>query len=444
MTPLSRLKNWIPKEAAAPFCPAALREDVPVNSGATFWRRFMRYCGLGLFISVGYMDPGNWATDIEAGSRFGYKLLCVVLASSLTGIFLQCLCVRLGIATGKDLAQLCRIHYGHRTRIALWLLAEISIIATDFAEVLGTALALKLLFGIRLSIGIPLTVFDTVIVLMMQRKAFLNLKIIMLLLVLTIATVFAAELAFSSPDWHSVLRGFLPGGLTTGNKESWLIAVGIIGATVMPHNLYLHSSIVGTRRIANNRAAKKDAIRLLSYDTFFTLVLAFFVNAAILVMSGAVFHASDYNGVTEIDDAYHLLSPLLGTSLATLLFGIGLLASGQSSTFTGTIAGQVILDGFLNIRIPCWQRRLITRALALVPAWIAIEIMGDAKLGGLLVLSQVILSLQLPFAIFPLLIFSSRRDIMKGWTISPWQKITGWGLGLLLAGANIFLIIQLL
>lgn len=438
-----RIGYRLPTTATAPFCPSQVRETVPIALSAPAFTRFRRYAGIGFLVAVGYMDPGNWATDIEAGSRFGYALLCVILASSLIAMLLQSLCVRLGMASGRDIAQLCREYFHPRVNFLLWVFAQIAIIACDFAEVLGTALALKLLFGLPLVFGIAITALDTVIVLMMQGKGQLHVEKFVAVLIMIIGAAFLTELVMSKPDWQGVAQGFIPDPKLFADPTALLLAIGILGATVMPHNLYLHSSAVTSRKVTHTVDAKSDAIRLLTWDTILTLSCAFFVNAAILIVSASVFHYSGHNDVASIDDAHSLLAPLLGTSLAATLFAVALFASGQSSTITGTMAGQVILEGFLNLRIPCWQQRLITRLCALVPALIAITIMGDGAIGKLLVISQVVLSMQLPFAVVPLILFCSNRNIMGEWTIGLRLRVISWCVSLLIIAANLYLIKQL-
>jgi manganese transport protein len=402
----------------------------------------LRFAGPGLLVSIGYMDPGNWATAIEAGSRFGYSLLFVVLLASLAGMVVQCLCSRLGIATGRDLAQLSRERYSTPTARLQWILAEISIIATDLAEVLGCALAFHLLLGCSLSFGIALTAFDTLLVLALQNRGFRRLEAIMLVLVATIGVCFFVELLLIKPYWPDVALGFKPSLSAISDAAPLYLAIGIVGATVMPHNLYLHTSIVQTRMIGKDLASKQDAVKLARIDTIGSLALALLVNAAILILAAAAFHQSGHTDVVDIQDAYHLLDPLVGGALASVLFGVALLASGQSSTFTGTIAGQVIMEGYLNLRIPCWQRRLITRGLALIPAFIGVWLLGDGAIGKLLVLSQVVLSLQLPFALYPLIRMTNDRQLM-GPFVNRWPtRVQAWGLFVLISGANSWLILQ--
>ena len=401
-----------------------------------------RFAGPGLLISVGYMDPGNWATAIQAGSRYGYQLLFVVVLSSLAAIVLQCLSLRLGIATGKDLAMQCREHYSPPVARVLWLFAEIAIVACDLAEVLGCALAFKLLLGVSLPVGVLLTAFDTLIVLGLKGKGFRQVEAIILGLVVTIGVCLAAELVFVKPDWHAVAQGIVPSIQAISSREPLYLAIGILGATVMPHNLYLHSSIAQTRKVAEDKVSRQEAIGLARLDTIASLLLALLVNGALLVLAAAAFHASGNTSVQDIDDAYHLLDPITGTAMAGLLFGLGLFASGQSSTFTGTIAGQVIMEGFLKLKMPCWQRRMITRGLALGPALIGVLLLGEHSVGRLLVISQVVLSLQLPFVMYPLIRLTGRADVMGELVNSRGTALLAWALFTVISLANLWLVLQ--
>ncbi|KPX61807.1 Divalent metal cation transporter MntH [Pseudomonas syringae pv. lapsa] len=414
---------------------------IPPN--ASLMRKMMLFVGPGLLVSIGYMDPGNWATAIEAGSRFGYSLLFVVVLASLSGMVLQNLCSRLGIATGRDLAQLSAARYSRKVAKGQWLLAELSIIATDLAEVLGAALAFHLLLGVSITTGVALTAFDTLIVLALQGANFRRLEAIVLGLIATIASCFAVELFLIKPFWPDVVAGLKPSWDVLSSQEPLYIAIGILGATVMPHNLYLHSSVVQTRVNGSDqasKASKASAIRYARLDTIGSLSLALLINAAILILAAAAFHKTGHTEVVEIQDAYHLLDPLVGGAIASVLFGIALLAAGQSSTFTGTIAGQVVLEGFLQAKIPCWQRRLITRALALIPALIGVVWLGDSSVGQMLVLSQVVLSLQLPFALWPLIRFTSDPQLMGPFVNSRLVKTAAWGLFGLISAANLTLL----
>jgi manganese transport protein len=432
----------LPTTATAPFCPSEVAGTVAVPEGDPFWKKVIRFAGPGLLISVGYMDPGNWATAIQGGSQFGYQLLFVVVLSSLAAIVLQCLSMRLGIVTGKDLAVHCREQYSPAVGKTLWGFAEISIIACDLAEVLGCALAFKLLLGVSLPVGVALTALDTLIVLGLKGKGFRQVEAIVLGLILTVAICLFAELVFVKPDWHAVAAGLVPSLSALSSREPLYLAIGILGATVMPHNLYLHSSVVQTRVVRRDDAARREAISLSRIDTVVSLLLALLINGAILVLAAAAFYQPGSSRVLDIDDAYRLLEPVAGTALAAILFGLALLASGQSSTFTGTIAGQVIMEGFLKLKIPCWQRRSITRGLALIPAMIGVIVLGEHSVGTLLVLSQVVLSMQLPFAMYPLVSLTSQRRIMGNFVNAWWTTTLAWFLFAVISAANAWLVWQ--
>ncbi|MGY3231494.1 manganese transport protein [Luteibacter sp. HA06] len=431
----------LPKTATAPFCPSEVAGSIVVPSGLPWWKKVARFAGPGLLVSVGYMDPGNWATDIEAGSRFGYRLLFVVLLSSLAAILLQCLAARLGIATRKDLARLSSERYPRAVGRVQWVLAEISIISCDLAEVLGSALAFKLLFNVSLPVGVALTALDTFIVLGLQGQGFRRVEAIILGLVGTIGICFVVQLFLIGPDWATVAAGFVPSLHALSSREPLYLAIGILGATIMPHNLYLHSSIVQTRAVSGEEG-KRAAIRLTRIDTIGSLSLALLINAAILVVAASAFHRTGRTDVADISDAYQLLAPIAGSTVAALAFAIGLFASGQSSTFTGTIAGQVIMDGFLRMKLPCWQRRLITRGLAIIPAFIGVVTMGDRAIGVLLVASQVVLSLQLPFAMYPLIRFTDDRLLMGAFANTRWVSLSAWVLFVVISAANLWLVAQ--
>jgi manganese transport protein len=426
-----------------PFCASEIEGTVTFDPTASFWKKLFQFMGPGFLIAVGYMDPGNWATDIEAGSRFGSHLLFVVAFSSLAAIVLQSLSMRLGIVTGKDLARITREHGSKRITMFMWLMAEVSIVACDLAEVLGGALAFHLLLGVPLICGVMLTVLDTAIVLGLKGRNFRVLEAIILGLILTIGICYLVELVLIKPFWPDVLAGFVPRLDVMQEPRAVSLAVGIIGATIMPHNLYLHSSVVLTRIVAKDPVAKNEAIRLSFIDTTISLFFALLINCAILILAACAFHAQGQI-VADISDAYNLLRPLTGSTLAPLLFAIALLASGQSSTFTGTVAGQVILEGFLDIKIPCWQRRLITRGLALLPALIGVWCLGDKSIGQLLVLSQIILSLQLPFAMYPLIRRTGDKELMGPFTTSNITTITAWIIFLLIIAANAWMIWDLI
>lgn len=432
----------LPRTATAPFCPSEVRGTVLVPSHIPAWKKFLRFLGPGLLVSVGYMDPGNWATDIEAGSRYGYGLLNVVVACSLAAILLQYLSLKLGLATGMDLARQSREQFRPKTNFALWILAELAIIACDLAEVLGSALAFKLLFGCSLLWGVAITALDTVIILSLKGRGFRQIEAIVLGLILTIGICYGIELFLAQPDWGLVAGGLIPSRETFQDSHAWYLAIGILGATVMPHNLYLHSSVVQTRFAGGKDEEVAEAIRYSTWDTVVSLSLALFVNASILILAASAFHFHGHQGVADIQDAHELLSPVLGSVLASALFAIALLASGQSSTFTGTIAGQILMEGYMNWKIPCWQRRLITRALALIPAFFGVLWLGENSVGRLLVLSQVCLSLQLPFAIFPLIKFTSNPKMMRGFANGPLLKTVAWILFLAISSANIWMVYQ--
>lgn len=417
--------------------------SISVPENASLWTKFFKFLGPGLLVSVGYMDPGNWATDIEAGSRFGHLLLSIVLLSSLGAIALQYLSLKLGIASGMDLAVASRANYGKKTNLLQWFLAEIAIIATDIAEVLGSALAFKLLFGCSLLVGVAITALDTFLVLAFAGKGFRKIEAIILGLVMTIGICFFLELIFVKPNFHSVFHGYLPSIDLLRDKQSWYLAIGIIGATIMPHNLYLHSAIVQTRKVGITEQEKRQAIKFSTFDTLGSLGLAFLVNSAILILAASAFHRSGHLDVADIQDAYLLLEPIVGTWLAPVLFAIALLASGQSSTFTGTLAGQVILEGYLNLKLSAWKVRLITRFLALVPAFVGVWLLGDDSTGTLIVITQVILGLQLPFAIYPLVKFTSDRSMMGPFVNGPIIKLLCWGIFVAISLANVWLILQL-
>jgi manganese transport protein len=386
------------------------------------------FAGPGYLVAVGYMDPGNWATDLGGGSQFGYTLLSAVLISSLMAIFLQALSAKLGIAMGRDLAQACREHYSRRTGIALWVLCEIAIAACDLAEVLGSAIALKLLFGLPLLVGVLITGVDVLLVLALQGRGFRVLETLVITLIMSIAACFAYEIFFSRPLWGEAARGFLPVADILRNREMLYIAIGILGATVMPHNLYLHSSLVQTRAFKENAKGKREAIRFATLDSTVALGLSLFINAAILVLGAAAFHRRGMTTVADISQAYQLLTPVLGASLASTLFAAALLCSGQNSTLTGTLAGQIVMEGFLDLRLKPWVRRLITRSFAIIPAALVIGFMGEGHVTSLLIFSQVVLSFQLPFAVVPLIQFTCDRSKMGEFTNARITAVIGWAM----------------
>ena len=434
----------LPATATAPFCPSEVEGSIAVPARATVLKRIARLAGPGLLVAVGYMDPGNWATDIAAGSGYGYDLMFVVVGASLAAMLLQSLALRIGMASGLDLAQACRQRYGRIPNVTLWLLAEIAIIATDVAEVLGGALAIKLLIGLPLWAGIILTAFDMLLVVGLKGRGFRQVEAIVGALVATITLCFLIELLMVPPDPHALAAGLVPDLTRLAQPGALAIAIGIVGATVMPHNLYLHSSIVQTRTIPADPVEKRRAIRLANVDSAAALTLAMLVNGAILALAAGAFHAHGATNVAAIDDAYRLLSPVTGAKAAALFFGIALLASGQSSTFTGTIAGQVVLEGFLRLKIPCWQRRIITRGIAIVPAMLGVIAWGDHGVGPLLVLSQIILSLQLPFAVWPLIRIASDAKLMGALAVRLPTQAMAWALFAIIATANLWLLASLI
>jgi len=413
---------------------------IHVPRGVSFWRKALAFAGPGYMVAVGYMDPGNWATDLAGGARFGYTLLSVILISNLMAILLQALALKLGIATGRDLAQACRDHYSRPVSFVLWVLCEIAIAACDLAEVIGSAIALNLLLGIPLVWGVCLTALDVLLILLLQNRGFRYLEALVIVLVATIGICFAVELLMARPELVAVVRGLVPTTQIVSNPAMLYIAIGILGATVMPHNLYLHSSIVQTRKVLPDDASKREAIRFATLDSTVALLFAFFINAAILMLAASTFHQTGHQDVAEIGDAYRLLAPLLGTTFASTLFAVALLASGQNSTITGTLAGQIVMEGFLNIRLPPWLRRLITRLIAIIPAVIVTILYGEKGAGALLILSQVILSLQLSFAVVPLVYFTSQRSKMGGFVNRPWLAGTSWAVAAAIIGLNAWLL----
>jgi manganese transport protein len=412
---------------------------VPIPKGLGFWRKLFAFSGPGFLVAVGYMDPGNWATDIEGGSRFGYTLLSVIFISNLMAILLQSLCLKLGIVTGRDLAQACRDHYSKPVSIFLWVTCEIAICACDLAEVIGSAIALQLLFGIPLVYGVCITGLDVLVVMYLSHLGFRYLEALVVVLIFTIGGCFLAEIIFSKPDLSGVLGGFLPRFGILRNPDMLYVGIGILGATVMPHNLYLHSSIVQTRKYEQNSEGKAEAIKFASIDSTLALMLALFINAAILIVAAAVFHAAGKT-VKGIEDAYQLLSPMLGTTAASIIFALALLASGQNSTLTGTLAGQIVMEGFMNIRLRPWLRRLITRLLAIVPAVIIAMLYGNQGVDKLIVFSQVVLSVQLSFAVFPLVRFTSDKKKMGEFVNPLWLTLLAYSTAFIILALNVKLV----
>ena len=422
-------------DAGLPSLPEVHR-SIAIPQGQTWLQRFLAFAGPGYMVSVGYMDPGNWATDLAGGAQFGYTLLSVVLLSNLMAVLLQALAARLGIATGRDLAQVCRDSFPQPVNLALWLACEAAIIACDLAEVIGTAIALQLLFHIPLILGAVITALDAFLLLFLMSKGFRFLEAFVVALLVVIATCFAIQTVAAAPPVAAVLGGFVPTTSILTNHAMLYVAIGIIGATVMPHNLYLHSSIVQTRAFERTDAGRRDAIRWATLDSTIALTLALFVNAAILIVAAAAFHGSGHADVAEIGQAFQLLSPLLGLGIASTLFAIALLASGINSTVTATLAGQIVMEGFLRLRLPPWARRLITRGLAIVPVVAVTALYGESGTGKLLVLSQVVLSMQLPFAVVPLVMFVSSRKKMGDLAISRPVAALAWAVSAIILALN--------
>ncbi|WP_461353376.1 Nramp family divalent metal transporter [Bradyrhizobium sp. USDA 4454] len=445
----------MPSVAASSTVPGGWRSDagharslpevnatVAVPTGGLWWRRLLAFAGPGYLVSVGYMDPGNWATDLAGGSKFGYTLLSVILLSNLMAILLQALAARLGIATDRDLAQACRATYSRPVNLLLWLACEAAIIACDLAEVIGTAIALKLLFGIPLIGGALLAALDAFLLLLLMNRGFRFLEAFVIALLIVIAVCFVVQIGAAAPPIAGVLGGFMPSREIVTNPEMLYIAIGIIGATVMPHNLYLHSSIVQTRAYPRTEAGRRDAIKWATTDSTIALMLALFVNAAILVLAAATFHKSGHADVAEIDQAFELLSPLLGLGIASTLFAVALLASGLNSTVTATLAGQIVMQGFLDLKLPDWLQRLVTRGIAIVPVVVVAALYGESGTAQLLVFSQVVLSMQLPFAVIPLVRFVSDKRKMGAFAIPRPVAITAWTVAGLIVILNVKLLID--
>ena len=430
-------------EALRPSMPDIF-SSVHVSNSPQIWRRVLGFVGPGFLIAVGYMDPGNWATDLAAGSRYGYTLLFVIMVSNLMAILLQSLAIKLGVAAEQDLAQACRASYSRRTSFGLWVIAEIAIAACDLAEVIGSAIALQLLFHLPLIVGVLITSLDVLLILLLQHRGFRYIEALVIVLIGTIAALFGIEIILARPEFGPILSNLLvPRSQLLTDPAMLYIGISILGATVMPHNLYLHSSIVQSRNYSRTIEGKREAIRFANWDSAAALTMALFVNAAILIVASAVFHRSGHTEVAEIEDAYRLLSPLLGVGGASAIFAIALLASGQNSTLTGTLAGQVVMEGFLNIRLPQWKRRLITRLAAIVPTIIVVALYGEHGTAKLLIFSQVVLSMQLSFAVFPLVAFTSDRRKMGQFANASWLKALAWTVAILIAGLNAWLLVQI-
>ena len=414
--------------------------SIKVPKDGSFWRKLWAFTGPGLMVAVGYMDPGNWATDIAGGAKFGYTLISVILISNLFAMLLQHLSLKLGIASGQDLAQACKSSYSKPVSFALWILCEIAIAACDLAEVIGSAIALNLLFGLPLTVGVIITVLDVLILLYFQGKGFRALEAIVAALIFMIFCCFTYEIIVSQPSVIQIFGNLLPKPEIITNPAMLYVAIGILGATVMPHNLYLHSSIVQTRNFEKNAEGKRSAIFFATIDSTLSLGIAFFINAAILILAAASFHNSGNQNVADINDAYHLLDPVLGVKFAGIFFAVALLAAGQNSTLTGTLAGQIVMEGFLNIRLKPWIRRLVTRLVAIIPALVVTIIYGEKGTGELLILSQVILSFQLSFAVVPLIMFTSEKSKMGEFVNSKTLKIASWIIAIIIICLNVYLL----
>ena len=420
-----------------------VHSSVRISRSPIYWRRLLGFVGPGFLISVGYMDPGNWATDIAGGSQFGYTLLFVIMLSNLMAILLQSLSLKLGVASERDLAQLCRESYGPKVSFALWILAEVAIAACDLAEVIGSAIALELLFHIPLFYGVLITGLDVLLILFLQRWGFRYVEALVMALIGAIIALFGVQMFLSHPDYWPALHSLVvPSSSIVTNGAMLYIAIGILGATVMPHNLYLHSSIVQSRRYKRTSEGKREAIHLANVDSAMALTIALFVNAAILIVAAAVFHRSGHFNVAAIQDAFKLLSPLLGAAGASTIFAVALLASGQNSSITGTLAGQVVMEGFIHLRLSPWLRRLITRSLAIIPTIIVVAVMGEQGTEKLLILSQVILSFQLSFAVVPLVLFTSNRGLMGEFANGRGMRWLAWVTAALIAALNVWLLVQ--
>jgi manganese transport protein len=419
-----------------------VHRSVAIPAGAGFWRKLLAFSGPGFLVAVGYMDPGNWATDIAGGSRFAYQLISVLMISNLMAILVQALAARLGIVTQLDLAQACKARYSAQTTFLLWVFCEIAIAACDLAEVIGSAIALNLLFGIPLLVGVCLTALDVLAILYLQHRGFRYLEALVVSLIGIIGGCYLVEILLVRPSAVEIAKGLIPSPQILTNHEMLYIAIGMLGATVMPHNLYLHSSLVQTRAIDRTPQGLRTAIRYNSIDSALALNFAFLINAAILIMAAGTFYRAGYKQIAEIQEAYHTLAPLLGSQLASILFAVALLCSGQNSTLTGTLAGQIVMEGFLNLRLVPWLRRLITRILAIIPAVITVIFFGQAGTAKLLILSQVVLSLQLSFAVVPLVQFTGDRRMMGEFVNARWLQVLSWTVAVVIALLNAYLLFQ--
>lgn len=435
---VSETKTWR-FEVQRPSLPE-VHSSLPIPQSSDFLGKLAAYAGPGFLVAVGYMDPGNWATDLAGGSKYSYTLLSVIMLSNLMAILLQSLCIKLGVATGRDLAQACRDHFSRPFTLGLWVLCEIAIAACDLAEVIGSAIALNLLFGIPLIWGVCLTALDVLIILFLQQKGFRYIEALVICLIGVIGVCFGLEMLFSKPSIVGIAQGFIPSPQILRDPNMLYIAIGILGATVMPHNLYLHSAIVQTRNFPRTLEGMREAIKFCKIDSAIALSVALFINSAILIVSAATFFRTGHNEVAEIQHAYKLLTPLLGITGASTLFALALLASGQNSTLTGTLAGQIVMEGFINLRLKPWLRRLITRCIAIIPAVIVTAIAGESGTAKLLVLSQVILSMQLSFAVFPLVMFTADKRMMGEFVNRGWVRIVSWAVAVFIATLNAWLL----
>jgi manganese transport protein len=429
--------KWLHLKREAPLVEVFRTVVVPTSG---FWKKFFAFFGPGYLVAVGYMDPGNWATSLSGGAQFGYTLLFIAVLSNIMAIILQSLCARLAIATGRDLAQGCRDAFPKFISFPLWIFAELAICATDLAEVIGTAIGLNLLFKIPLEFGVLITALDVFLILWLQNKGFRWIEAFVISLLVVITTCFAIQIFYAKPEWAEVINGFIPTTDIITNPNKLFIALGIIGATVMPHNLYLHSGIVQTRAFGKTLPAKKEALKFITIDSTIALMFAFIINASILILAAATFHKTGQTNITELGKTHELLQPLLGIAIAPTLFGIALLCCGLNSTVTATMSGQIVMEGFLHIKLPAWLRRLITRLIAIVPAVIVILIYGADKTAFLLILSQVILSFQLPFAIIPLIMFTSSKQKMQKMVAPFWLTVIAIVIAAIIISLNIVLI----
>ncbi|MEK4947055.1 MULTISPECIES: Nramp family divalent metal transporter [Carnobacterium] len=438
----NRNKGWIRKIDSISLEEVNNSVKIP-PANASFLRKLLAFMGPGALVAVGYVDPGNWATSIEGGSEFGYTLLSVILIASLIATLMQEMAARLGIATSMDLAQATSASAGKKLSFFLWILTEVAIIATDIAEVIGSAIALKLLFNIPILLGVTITTLDVLLLLLLQKRSFRIIESVVIILMSTIFIIFAYEILLSNPNVTDLVQGYIPSSDIVTNPSILFVGLGILGATVMPHNLYLHSSIIQTRSYERTEKGKKEAVNFARIDSIFSLTIAFLINSMILILGASAFYG---NGqvVSGIEDAYALLAPTIGASIASTLFAIALLASGQNSTITGTLSGQIVMEGFIHLRVKPWVRRIITRLLAVIPVFIVTIIAGENGTTDLLIFSQVILSMQLPFALVPLVLFTSDKHKMGSFVNSTWVKIVAWTATVVIICLNVYLVVYTL